>query len=291
MDIQSLMSSAANRAAKAAGVARLPRAASDVTAAVDYADAATSLVKKATGMLSSGTPLAGATAAAVRQASGIITLASTDLAGAGNALLSAAGGRLASANGMLKQALGKSLTAFSGLPSGAQSAISGLLKGGGVSSLVQSVGSLPFGQNLATGGGRGYLLELAPDATMGAPFRFELGKAAYDAFSRETQFNIASQDRLTRRPAEQAVGKGSDRITLKGAIFLARHGAGHIDRLRALGEALQPLIVTTGYGEHMGRWYLARLSEEQEHLFTDGAPRKQSFTLELTRYGDDYQNL
>ncbi|MEO4031102.1 phage tail protein, partial [Chromobacterium vaccinii] len=67
--------------------------------------------------------------------------------------------------------------------------------------------------------------------------------------------------------------------------------AGHVDALRAIGDALEPVTLTTGYGEHLGRWYLTRVQEEQSHLFADGAPRKQSFSLEFTRYGEDYRNV
>lgn len=289
MQLETMLKLAVDGASRAAGVANLPRAVTDVAVAVRNADDASSLVQKAAGLLSSGAPLTGSSALAAQRAAGLLTLAAKDLSGSSHELLQAAGARLAGSNATLKQALGYSLSAYSRLPGDAK-AVALRLGSGQVASIVQSAGgSLTKTLTDIAAPGRGYLLELAPD--VGVPFRFSLGKAAYDTFSRETQFNIASQDRLTRRPAEQAVGKGRDSVTLKGAIFLARHGAGHVDRLRELGETLQPLTVTTGYGEHMGRWYLARLSEEQEHLFTDGAPRKQSFTLELTRYGEDYQNL
>ena len=34
-----------------------------------------------------------------------------------------------------------------------------------------------------------------------------------------------------------------------------------------------------------------RIEEEQSGLFADGMPRKQQFTLEFQRYGEDYQNI
>lgn len=108
---------------------------------------------------------------------------------------------------------------------------------------------------------------------------------------RQKRYNTPTQDRLTRQPAAQAVGTGSETLTVSGAIFLAAHGAGHLDQLRILGDALNPVTLTTGYGEALGRWYIASIEEEQHYFFSDGAPRKQTFTLEFTRYGDDYQNL
>ena len=57
------------------------------------------------------------------------------------------------------------------------------------------------------------------------------------------------------------------------------------------GNAMAPVQLTTGYGEVLGRWYMTSMEEEQEGLLLDGAPRKQTFSLEFKRYGDDYQNL
>lgn len=289
MELETVLRLAVDGASRAAGVANLPRAVADVTSAVKSATGAAVQVEKAAALLSAGAPLTGASSKTVQRAAGLLTLAAKDLTGSSNNLLQAAGSALAASNSKLKQALGYSLTAYARLPKDAR-ALAMRMGGGSVASLVQSFGgALAAGLDMSGAPARGYLLELAPE--LGVPFRFALGQAAFDTLSRATQFNIASQERLTRRAAEQAVSKGSDRITLKGAIFLAQHGAGHIDRLRELGGAQQPLTLTTGYGEHLGRWYLAQVNEEQAYLFVDGAPRKQIFTLELSRYGEDYQNV
>jgi len=288
MELEAVLRLAVDGASRAAGVANLPRAVADVTSAVKSATGAAVQVEKAAALLSAGAPLTGASSRTVQRAAGLLTLAAKDMTGSSNNLLQAAGSALAASNSKLKQALGYSLTAYARLPKDARALA--MRMGGGSVSLVQSFGgALAAGLDMSGAPARGYLLELAPE--LGVPFRFALGQAAFDTLSRATQFNIASQERLTRRAAEQAVSKGGDRITLKGAIFLAQHGAGHIDRLRELGDALQPLTLTTGYGEHLGRWYLAQLNEEQAYLFVDGAPRKQAFTLELSRYGEDYQNV
>lgn len=127
--------------------------------------------------------------------------------------------------------------------------------------------------------------------SMGQSFYFNLSTAAFDTLKRQTSYNIASQDRLTRRPALQAVSKGSESITVSGAIFTRKAGAGQLDKLRRIGFAMQPLVLTTGYGEALGQWYLSRIDEEQEALFADGMPRKQTFTLEFQRYGEDYSDI
>ncbi|NAT16530.1 phage tail protein, partial [Pseudomonas syringae pv. actinidifoliorum] len=38
-------------------------------------------------------------------------------------------------------------------------------------------------------------------------------------------------------------------------------------------------------------WCLKKIQEDQSALMQGGIPRKQAFTLEFTRYGDDMQNV
>jgi uncharacterized protein len=64
-----------------------------------------------------------------------------------------------------------------------------------------------------------------------------------------------------------------------------------LDALRSIGGRLLPLNLTTGYGIVLGTWCLRRIEEEQGALLAGGIPRKPSFTLEFTRYGDDLQNI
>lgn len=137
-----------------------------------------------------------------------------------------------------------------------------------------------------------HLLILQPLKASAAPYFFNLDTAAFDELRRQTSFRWASQERLTRRPAQQSVGLGEEKITLKGAIHPSvRGGLKQLDTLRSIGSQLLPLGLTTGYGEVLGNWCLTSLEEEQSALLHGGLPRKQSFTLEFVRYGDDLQNL
>ena len=236
-------------------------------------ESASTTVTAVATLLSAASPLPADGAGLVNRHLGLLRMAAQDMLLAPLTAVQQAGQQLAGQVGQLQRALGAVMPPFP-LP-------------GGV---------LPFGWQAAdsdskvlAAGGHGFLLELSPE--QGQPFRFELGKAAYDSLSRDTGFNIADQERLSRLPAQQAVAKGKDSLTLKGAIFVGHHGTGHLERLRELGNALQPLLLTTGFGEFLGRWYLCRVQEEQSHLFADGAARKQTFTLELSRYGEDDQNI
>lgn len=131
-------------------------------------------------------------------------------------------------------------------------------------------------------------------STMEVPsesFFFNLSTAAYDSLRRQTSYNIASQDRLTRLPALQAVSKGEDTITVSGVVITKKSGASQMNRLREIGFRMVPVMLTTGYGEAFGQFYLSRIEEDQGGLFPDGMPRKQLFTLEFQRYGEDYSNV
>jgi len=137
-----------------------------------------------------------------------------------------------------------------------------------------------------------HLLIIQPQDPKAQPYYFNLDTAAFDELRRSTEFRWASQERLSRRPAQQAVGMGEEKITLKGAIFPGfKGGFKQLDTLRSLGAQLKPLTLTTGYGDGLGTWCLKNIEEEQSALLQGGIPRKQAFTLEFARYGDDLQNV
>ena len=137
-----------------------------------------------------------------------------------------------------------------------------------------------------------HLLILQPLQTNAQPFYFNLDTAAFDELRRQTEFRWASQERLSRRPAQQGVGMGEEKLSLKGAIFPTfKGGLKQLDILRSIGAKLLPLNLTTGYGFVLGTWCLRSVEEEQSALLAGGIPRKQTFNLEFTRYGDDMQNV
>jgi phage protein U len=137
-----------------------------------------------------------------------------------------------------------------------------------------------------------HLLIMQPLEPNAQPYYFNLDTAAFEELRRQTSFRWAGQERLTRSIAQQAVGQGEDKITLKGAIFPGfKGGLKQLDTLRTIGSRLQPVSLTTGYGEVLGTWCLLNIEEEQSHLLAGGIPRKQSFSLEFVSYGNDLQNV
>lgn len=159
-------------------------------------------------------------------------------------------------------------------------------------SLATSTGSGALFSGLLDGASTAtpHLMTLSSDK--GDTFHFNLSTAAFDKLRRTTKYKVASQERLNRQEALQAVSQGGETITLSGVVFAASGaGAKQLDALRAIGGRMMPLQLTTGYGEVLGRWYLQSVEEEQEALMSDGAPRKQTFSLEFGRYGEDYKNV
>ncbi|MFT2186372.1 phage tail protein [Pseudomonas putida] len=137
-----------------------------------------------------------------------------------------------------------------------------------------------------------HLLIMQPLDPKQQPYYFNLDTAAFEELQRKTAYRWAGQERLTRDIAQQAVGQGEDKLTIKGTIFPGfKGGIGQLNTLRSIGRRLQPLSLTTGYGEVLGSWCLQSVDEDQGALLPGGIPRKQSFTLEFVKYGDDLQNV
>lgn len=137
-----------------------------------------------------------------------------------------------------------------------------------------------------------HLLILQPLKAGSQPYYFNLNTAAFDELQRRTAYRWAGQERLTRDIAQQAVGQGEDTLTIKGAVFpLFKGGISQLDALRTIGRQLLPVSLTTGYGAVLGNWCLMKVEEDQSALLAGGIPRKQGFTLEFTKYGNDLQNV
>lgn len=196
------------------------------------------------------------------------------------------------AGGALTPGLRSSLSAFSAVLGQSQRAYAATGRQSATGAPLLPVSSLATPETAipaTAASAQPHLLVLSADN--GERYYFGLGTAAYDNLKRSTNFNVAAQERLQRQEALQAVSQGGETISVSGAIFTkTRAGARQLDTLRRIGAAMLPLLLTTGYGDVLGRWYLTRIDEEQGGLMADGAPRKQTFTLEFRRYGDDYQN-
>lgn len=118
-------------------------------------------------------------------------------------------------------------------------------------------------------------------------FTFSVDTAAYQQLSRVSEYRWASQDRIGKAPALQPVGLGSDTINMDGTIYPGhRGGTGQLNDMRAEAGKMKPLILVDGRGFVHGRWAIERVEEGQEVFAHRGAPRKQTFRLQIRKYDD-----
>lgn len=119
-------------------------------------------------------------------------------------------------------------------------------------------------------------------------FNFSVSTAAYQDFTREVNYRWQPQERFGQIPAQQFTGLGEENISLSGDIYPDYAGGlGQLDNMRLEAGLGLPLMLVDGQGYIWGKWVIKSIREQQTIFFADGAPRKQSFSMEITRYGDD----
>jgi phage protein U len=128
-----------------------------------------------------------------------------------------------------------------------------------------------------------------PGVMMGlGEFRFEIDTAAYQSLSRNDEYRWESQERIGRAPALQFIGPGHTTITLEGVIFPQwKGGLGQIQTMRNMAGRGFPLFLVSGFGDIFGLFAITNIDETQTTFFSNGAPRKQEFVVELMSYGAD----
>ncbi len=117
---------------------------------------------------------------------------------------------------------------------------------------------------------------------------FALDTAAYQQLRRSVEYRWQSQDRLSHDPAMQYVGRGKEQIELDGIIY--PHFKGGLNQISAMKETAntgKPLKLTDGLGDVWGNWVIEQIEEIQEIFTKGGVPRKITFNLTLSKYGDD----
>jgi phage protein U len=140
---------------------------------------------------------------------------------------------------------------------------------------------------------------MALDYTTGAPammqlggFQFGINTAAFQTLARSNEWRWPSQDRFGKPPVLQHVGQGSETITLPGVIYPEwRGGLEQLDAMRALAGKGEPLDMTDGRGNVMGKWAIEKVDEKQAVFASAGVPRKVEFTLQLRRFFETGDNM
>jgi hypothetical protein len=127
------------------------------------------------------------------------------------------------------------------------------------------------------------------DVMMGlGNYRFSLSTAAYQDLKRTNPYRWSAQNRIGQRPALQYIGPGQETIELSGDIYpLYKGGIGQLDKMRVLAGTGQPQILVDGLGNIWGKWCIEEIQETQTTFLPGGIPKKQSFTLRLSHYGEE----
>lgn len=111
----------------------------------------------------------------------------------------------------------------------------------------------------------------------------------YDKLRHSKKFVWARQARFGRSDALQYTGEGEEDVTVSGTIWTDYYaGFGALASLRAMGRSPQMLV--SGAGDVFGRWCVLEVANEQTLQDADGVPRKVTFDLKLSRYGEDGVN-
>ena len=122
-------------------------------------------------------------------------------------------------------------------------------------------------------------------------YQFSMSTAAHDKLTRSSSYKWKAQDRLGRDPAQQFLGKGTEKIKLDGTIYPHfRGGLDQIKKLREEADEGKPLTLVDGRGNNLGKFCVKSINETESAYTGPGLPRRIDFSLDLESYGDDAGN-
>ena len=120
-------------------------------------------------------------------------------------------------------------------------------------------------------------------------YRFGITSGAHQNLQRKASYRWAKSERIGRAPALQYLGPDSETISLDGVIYPHFRGGLHqVELMRAEAGLGVPLMLVDGLGWVWQRWCITSVTEKKSLLFSDGAPRKIEFSVELEYYGSDH---
>lgn len=114
---------------------------------------------------------------------------------------------------------------------------------------------------------------------------------AYDSFVHKAGMEWATQPRWGRAPAKQLTGVSDETITISGDIYTLFNnlGIGQVQKLEAAMLEGSPQLVIDGTGRKYGYFVIDEVEDSRMKFIDTGAPQKQSFSLKMSRYGEDTQ--
>lgn len=117
-------------------------------------------------------------------------------------------------------------------------------------------------------------------------FTFGVDTAAYQELTRSNEYRWKTVNTVGKQ-GRQYIGEGLETISLNGTIFpLYKGGTDQLDDIRELANTGEPQILVDGRGNVWGKFTIDRVEERATNFLSNGAPRKQKFTIKLTRFHD-----
>jgi phage protein U len=123
-------------------------------------------------------------------------------------------------------------------------------------------------------------------------YSFEIATTPYQELMRQSGWNWPEQELIGSTPAMQFTGRTADKISLKGMMVPGFTGGRlTVEVLRLLGDLGLPLPLVSGTGFFLGLWVLESVEHSEDVHFSDGSPRRMTFTVGLKRYADSITAL
>jgi hypothetical protein len=121
------------------------------------------------------------------------------------------------------------------------------------------------------------------------PFRFEVGKAAYEELAHSTEARWEKHPIIGRRPAAQYLGPGEETVTLRGTIYPRYTGEGSAAQARDLLSAAQDKKTYTlmaSDGSIIDIYRLERAKAVSTEILPEGSAQKIVYDLEFHVHDD-----
>ncbi|MGG7074579.1 phage tail protein [Campylobacter sp. 9BO] len=117
---------------------------------------------------------------------------------------------------------------------------------------------------------------------------FKFGWKQTDSISRESDFAISANERISNHPALFRTNLGSESIKID-AHTLPNNGdkQSALKPLYDLASAGLSYPLITGYGKYLGKFVITKISESQAVFTDNGLFFTQGFSLELKRDYDE----
>lgn len=114
----------------------------------------------------------------------------------------------------------------------------------------------------------------------------------FQNLSRTSTFTWSRNARVGKRAAYQYIGPGEDTLEMTGALYPELTGGVlSLSALRLMAEQGGKWPLIDGTGMIYGVYVISSVKENGSEFYSDGSPRKISFTLSLTRVDESLLSI